>query len=259
VGSYGRDLQKSKFSNYGPCVNFYGPGEGIIAADFVAESSENQSKETIVQSGTCMAAAHVVGIIAMMLEQSPRMDTREIIEALKRSSVNRIDFSSSEKKGYAPTTKERLSPCTNDSCVYKLVKLKGNSSLIIYEFQAIVTGTFQAFLYGTEKIWLKEKAASFDLDLIGYTDNGIERTVARSRREMYPQRLVVPVKAGRRYKLVIYGRHKDSTERYVNLWYQQPKECDRWRTCGGIPCNDVGDCSKESVYSDSFAWDSSSK
>ncbi|XP_013415310.1 alkaline protease 1-like [Lingula anatina] len=62
VGAFNEDFEKASFSNYGPCVDLYAPGESIEAADF----SGNNKYTT--KRGTSMAAPFVTGAVAALLQ-----------------------------------------------------------------------------------------------------------------------------------------------------------------------------------------------
>ncbi len=64
------------FSNYGPCVNLFAPGEDIYSAW--------NSSDTAIErlSGTSMAAPHVAGVIARLLQGSPTASPAQVKAAL---------------------------------------------------------------------------------------------------------------------------------------------------------------------------------
>ncbi|KAL7274358.1 hypothetical protein RUND412_002743 [Rhizina undulata] len=64
--------QRSSFSNYGPCVDIYAPGEEIMSTYI---GSNNSIK---VLNGTSMAAPHVTGLLAYALAINPGINTTQM-------------------------------------------------------------------------------------------------------------------------------------------------------------------------------------
>lgn len=64
VGSTKRDDYRSSFSNYGSCVDIFGPGSDITAAYKGSKTS------TAVLSGTSMATPYIAGIALQMLQKN---------------------------------------------------------------------------------------------------------------------------------------------------------------------------------------------
>ena len=80
------------FSNYGPCNDIFAPGEGILSA---FPSSDDMA--SAVKDGTSMAAPHVAGAAALVLQVSPSATPAEVWSVLDTAS-----------------TKGALSECCND-------------------------------------------------------------------------------------------------------------------------------------------------
>ncbi|XP_036614107.1 proprotein convertase subtilisin/kexin type 9 [Trichosurus vulpecula] len=68
-------------TNFGRCVDLFAPGEDIIGA------SSDCSTCFTSQSGTSQAAAHVVGIAAMLLSADPSLTISELRQRLIRFSI----------------------------------------------------------------------------------------------------------------------------------------------------------------------------
>lgn len=85
VGSSDTTDTMSYFSNYGSCVDIFGPGSGITSAWINGPNSDN----TI--SGTSMASPHVAGVAAKLMWQFPAYDADKIKdEMLSIASSNKL-------------------------------------------------------------------------------------------------------------------------------------------------------------------------
>ncbi|ADI06805.1 secreted serine protease [Streptomyces bingchenggensis BCW-1] len=76
VGSTGRDDRRSAFSNWGPAVDLFAPGERIVSASNTSDTG------TKVMSGTSMAAPHAAGAAALYLADHPRATPAQVSAAL---------------------------------------------------------------------------------------------------------------------------------------------------------------------------------
>ncbi|MGY0058287.1 S8 family peptidase [Streptomyces sp. LZ34] len=76
VGSAGRDDRRSAFSNWGPAVDLFAPGERIVSASNASDTG------TKVMSGTSMAAPHAAGAAALHLADHPRATPAQVSAAL---------------------------------------------------------------------------------------------------------------------------------------------------------------------------------
>jgi subtilisin family serine protease len=72
---------RATFSNYGDCVDLYAPGVSIISAWHTDVWREDGSY-TRSASGTSMAAPHVAGVVALLLEADPAASPADVHAAI---------------------------------------------------------------------------------------------------------------------------------------------------------------------------------
>ena len=85
VAASDRDDRRAWFSNYGSCVDLFAPGVDVNSAFVDSDSA------TMVESGTSMAAPHVAGIVARLLQSSPGLTADQVTtQLLGSASLNRI-------------------------------------------------------------------------------------------------------------------------------------------------------------------------
>jgi subtilisin family serine protease len=81
VGATTNSDARASFSNFGSCVDIFGPGQGITSAWL----SNDKSTNTI--SGTSMASPHAAGVVALFLEKNPKATPAEIMELIKETAT----------------------------------------------------------------------------------------------------------------------------------------------------------------------------
>ncbi|HEU4547996.1 MAG TPA: S8 family serine peptidase, partial [Microlunatus sp.] len=81
VAASDRHDQRAFFSNYGRCVDLFAPGLDITSAYATSDTA------TLVESGTSMAAPHVAGIVARMLQTSPGLTPAEVTAQLRSTAT----------------------------------------------------------------------------------------------------------------------------------------------------------------------------
>jgi subtilisin family serine protease len=81
VASTDNTDRRSSFSNWGPCVDIFAPGRNITSAFPTSNTA------TAITSGTSMAAPHVAGAAALVLEDHPTFSPLQVDSVLKRRST----------------------------------------------------------------------------------------------------------------------------------------------------------------------------
>ncbi|WP_412077246.1 S8 family serine peptidase [Streptomyces xanthophaeus] len=88
--------EETDFSNYGPCVSLYAPGQAIVSAKLGGGS--------VALDGTSMASPHVAGVAALYKEAHPSADpgeiaeflddqsTKDVLNSISRTSPNKLLF-----------------------------------------------------------------------------------------------------------------------------------------------------------------------
>jgi serine protease len=85
VGSTANNDARSSFSNYGNCLDIYAPGSNIKSAWY------NSTTATKTISGTSMAAPHVAGVAALILQENPGFSPAQVTNELSnRSTKNAV-------------------------------------------------------------------------------------------------------------------------------------------------------------------------
>jgi len=99
---------KNIFSNCGPRVDIYAPGENIVSSlhssgssTFLVGDPRNSAFKLGKYQGTSMASPQVCGVVACLLEQYPNMNQKDIEDYLKQHATkNQIQFSGSGYTDY---------------------------------------------------------------------------------------------------------------------------------------------------------------
>ena len=81
VGATDRKDARAEFSNWGKCLDIFAPGKDIQSAWFDSDRAE----KTI--SGTSMAAPHVAGVVALLLEADAEQKPAAVAEKLLAASL----------------------------------------------------------------------------------------------------------------------------------------------------------------------------
>jgi subtilisin family serine protease len=79
VGASNRDNTEASFSNFGPCVDIWAPGTGILSTRMGGGMAK--------MSGTSMAAPHAAGAAALYLSQHPEASPAAVESRLKDDAI----------------------------------------------------------------------------------------------------------------------------------------------------------------------------
>jgi subtilisin family serine protease len=137
---------RASFSNFGSCVDIFGPGQNITS------SSNNGDSQTETFSGTSMASPHVAGVVALYLETDPDAAPAEVEQALEtNASSGKISNPNGSPNlllytfNFAATTPPDLSPLatfTHDcgtrghgrTCNFNANGSKDDASIVSYSW-----------------------------------------------------------------------------------------------------------------------------
>ncbi|WP_224366184.1 S8 family serine peptidase [Hyalangium versicolor] len=76
VGATTSSDARASYSNYGTCVDIFGPGSSITSASYSSDTSSTS------MSGTSMASPHVAGVAALYLSANPTATPQQVRDAL---------------------------------------------------------------------------------------------------------------------------------------------------------------------------------
>lgn len=103
VGATTSQDQIASFSNIGACLFTFAPGAAITSASYSSDTGE------ATMSGTSMAAPHVGGVVALVLQMQPGAAIADVKAALDRAAP-KITFESSSPSRLLNAQSSRLRP-----------------------------------------------------------------------------------------------------------------------------------------------------
>ena len=83
VGSVDLNDGRTIDSNFGPFVDLFAPGTGILSASHLDRNGNGILDDTIVNGGTSVSAAHVAGVVARLLQEQPALTPAAVQGAIK--------------------------------------------------------------------------------------------------------------------------------------------------------------------------------
>lgn len=84
VGASTNQDARATFSNYGRCLDIFAPGLNIRSLSAFSDTG------TAVLSGTSMAAPMVSGVVALWLDQNPKLEPAEMFDTILRNSTQDV-------------------------------------------------------------------------------------------------------------------------------------------------------------------------
>jgi subtilisin family serine protease len=128
IGATTKSDAKTSWSNYGSCVDWFAPGNGIKSA----WATDDNATNTI--SGTSMATPHTTGVAALYLEANPSATPQQVRDALFAATTKGVVTSSSTANNHLlytppagfggstttnqPPTAAFTSSCTDLACSF---------------------------------------------------------------------------------------------------------------------------------------------
>jgi subtilisin family serine protease len=81
VGATAPGEARAGFSDFGPCVDIFAPGVGVLGAGITSDDA------TATFDGTSQAAPHVTGAVALFLQRFPRVTVRNVTDGLIQNAT----------------------------------------------------------------------------------------------------------------------------------------------------------------------------
>jgi subtilisin family serine protease len=132
--------ERARFSNYGPCVDIFAPGVGILTA---VDFSRDPSGWSFA-SGTSMAAPFVTGVIAQILETEGNIPLKKLHDILKGWGVANV-LKKSTLLG-SPNMLLLAAPYENGGDSGDELEFKKPGSLPRHPFESMISARIEIFL-----------------------------------------------------------------------------------------------------------------
>lgn len=116
VGASDNNDTRPFYSNYGSCVDIFAPGDKIYSA---SNSSDTAYK---IDSGTSMAAPHVAGVAAVLLEKHNFNKAAALSELFSTAITNKITNTNNSTNLLLQLTTNTFGLCINQTCTYSYIE-----------------------------------------------------------------------------------------------------------------------------------------
>lgn len=96
VGAIDKDFKRPSFSNYGSdCVDIVAPGVNVFSTRYVGSNFIDKQEYKALFSGTSFAAPQVTGLIALMKQLKPSLNSEQALFFLQAGSISLSDIHAS--------------------------------------------------------------------------------------------------------------------------------------------------------------------
>ena len=94
VAASTRTDTRTTWTNYGACIDVFAPGSSILSATFDNDSSSG------TKSGTSMAAPHVAGVAALILQQAPGATPAQVRDVIVSQATQNVILPTTTNNGH---------------------------------------------------------------------------------------------------------------------------------------------------------------
>lgn len=100
VGATDQEDRRVSWTNFGDCVDGFAPGNLILSAGY------SEREKLVAMSGTSMAAPHVAGVLALLLEHGTETKPEELSRRMSRGLTREVVFQSKSRNNHLLYSRE---------------------------------------------------------------------------------------------------------------------------------------------------------